>query len=63
MVFLVVGPPRGGRGKTPLTTKQKNTLFYDFKKLPEPHETQEKLIIHFRLFPSDERKWFLPTKI
>ena len=34
----MVAPLGGEGGKTPQTTKQKN------KKLPEPHETQEKLI-------------------
>ena len=38
----MVGPLRGGGGwvKPPEPLRQKNVFFYDFKKCPEPFETQ-----------------------
>ena len=40
--LLVVGPLKGGGD--PWTTKKKRKKFFYWKKIPEPHETQENLI-------------------
>ena len=40
----MVGPLRGAGGKTSWATKKKHSILWFEKNLPEPHETQGKLI-------------------
>ena len=42
-IFLLLGPLRGGGGKTPWATEKKRKYLYDLKEMPRTSSTKEKM--------------------